>query len=454
MGLAVNAPVNDNVHDLERDLAWFEKVLEARLKSYFGTNAKAASPATPPDPPHLVGSSSPYARFVTEHELSVPERLALLLALIPSVRPQLLDVLWTRNDGTQRGFTEFGGRQGNSHGGFVPTGETALFLLSGDDLGRRFEAIALFDPDRFLSRYGVVSLTGAAPGEPPMSGILAVGQEYLDALTTGGDYRPGFSTDFPARVIATELDWGDLVLPPSTLDALEDIRRWVLYGATLMEDWGMRQRLSPGFTALFFGPPGTGKTLSACLLGKHCACDVYRVDLSMTVSKYIGETEKNLGRVFDAARDKGWILFFDEADALFGKRTKVEDSHDRFANQEVSFLLQRIEEFKGVTILASNLKGNIDDAFLRRFQSVVAFPMPKPSERLRLWHDAFPRQVELEETIDLADIAERHELSGGTIMNIVRYACLMAASRGTKRVLLDDVNEGIRREFLKEGRAL
>ena len=210
----------------------------------------------------------------------------------------------------------------------------------------------------------------------------------------------------------------------------------------------------PGSRSLFIGPPGTGKTLSACLLGKHCGCDVYKVDLSLVVSKYIGETEKNLARIFDAAEHKGWILFFDEADALFGKRTRVEDSHDRYANQEVSFLLQRIEEFDGVVILASNFRANIDDAFVRRFQSVVHFPMPKPPERLRIWRDAFPPHAHARRPLDLGRIAEKYELSGGTIMNVVRYASLMAVSRGGAAIALEDVEEGVRREFIKDGRAL
>ena len=214
-------------------------------------------------------------------------------------------------------------------------------------------------------------------------------------------------------------------------------------------------KLRPGFTSLFYGPPGTGKTLSACLLGKHCGCDVYKVDLSMVVSKYIGETEKNLARVFDLAEHKGWILFFDEADALFGKRTRVDDSHDRYANQEISFLLQRIEDFDGVVILASNFKANIDDAFVRRFQSVVHFPMPKPPRAAAHLARGVPAARARSTTrIDLGRIAEQYELSGGTIMNVVRYASLMALSRGGEAIALDDVEEGVRRELLKEGRAL
>jgi ATPase family protein associated with various cellular activities (AAA) len=447
-----------NARDLEAELEWFAAVLDARLQAYFGTGAQDGAPPPRRDvlslqPPALAGSNSHYACFLREQEVPPAARLVILLALIPHVRPQLLDVLWTRNEATQRGFTEFGGVQGTSHGGFLPTGETAAFLLAGDDLAARFETARLFEGDQFLARQNVLHLSPVSAGESQLSGVVVLSREFLHRFTTGLERKPSFNSDFPARLIRTELAWRDLVLPAATLEQLEEIKHWMLHGKTLLDEWGMRHKLRPGFTSLFHGPPGTGKTLSACLLGKHCGCDVYKVDLSMIVSKYVGETEKNLARVFDLAEHKGWILFFDEADALFGKRTKVDDSHDRFANQEISYLLQRIEDFDGVVILASNFKANIDDAFLRRFQSVVCFPMPRPAERLRIWREAFPRPARLEQRIELPRIAEKHELSGGTILNVVRYASLLALSRGSHTILLDDLEEGTRRELLKEGRA-
>jgi hypothetical protein len=443
----------DNARDLERELEWFASLLDARLKTYFGKDMSRHVPEIPPPP--LVESQSPWAQFIRQHEVPASVRAVIVLALIPHIRPQLLDVLWVRNDDTQRGFTEFGGIQSTSNGGFVPTGETAAFLLAGDDLAARFELMRLFDSDQLLVSKNVVHLGPLAGGaEPRLSGALVVSREFLHRVTTGVERKPTFSTEFPARLIHTELNWSELVLPASTLEQLEEIKRWVLYGDVLLGEWGMRHKLYPGFTCLFHGPPGTGKTLSACLLGKHCGCDVYKVDLSMIVSKYIGETEKNLARIFDMAEHKRWILFFDEADALFGKRTRVDDAHDRFANQEISFLLQRIEEFDGVVILASNFKANIDDAFLRRFHSIVQFPMPRQPERLRLWGEAFSPQSQLEERVDLARLAEKHDMTGGTIMNVVRYASLMALSRGGNTILLDDIHEGVRREFLKEGRSV
>jgi SpoVK/Ycf46/Vps4 family AAA+-type ATPase len=209
---------------------------------------------------------------------------------------------------------------------------------------------------------------------------------------------------------------------------LEEIQTFLDHGSTLLEDWGMAARLRPGCRALFHGPPGTGKTLSAALLGKRTGLEVQRVDLSLLVSKYIGETEKNLARVFEQAERQRWILFFDEADALFGKRSDTKDAHDRYANQEVAYLLQRIETFEGVAILASNLHQNLDEAFLRRFEAVVYFPPPRAEERLRLWREGFSTKARV--TADLERIARQHDLSGGAIINVIRRVSLAAIARG------------------------
>jgi hypothetical protein len=443
--------LTDNARALEAEIEWLARVLDARLKAYFDSNGPRRD-VEEIAPPSL--GAGLYAEFIRQHEVPPSVRLVMLLALVPHIRPQLLDVLWSRNEATQRGFTELGGVHGTSHGGFIPTGETAAFLLAGDDLAARFEVTRLFEGDQFLARHNVLHLAPTSAAEPLLSGALTLSREHLHRFTTGAARKPTFSSDFPARLIETRLDWEHLVLPASTLEQLEEIKHWVLHGDTLLDHWEMRPKLRPGFTSLFHGPPGTGKTLSACLLGKHCGCDVYKIDLSLIISKYIGETEKNLAGIFDLAEHKGWILFFDEADALFGRRTRVDDSHDRYANQEISFLLQRIEEFNGVVILASNMKSNIDDAFLRRFHSVIHFPVPRAAERQRIWRNAFSPKTTLEDRIDLGRLAERYELAGGTIMNVVRYSSLKALSRSEAVIRLEDMEEGIRRELMKEGRTL
>jgi hypothetical protein len=443
----------ENARDLERELKWFAEVLDARLKLYFAQPGAVHSvfDITPPD---LSGSHSPYAQFTRHYQWSFAERIVVLLALIPLVRPQLLDVLWSRNEATGRGFTEFGGVNGVTHGGFLPTGETAVFIMAGDDLATRFEVTRLFESDHVFACHNILHLSTVNAGESLLSSAIIISREHRHLFTTGIQCKPNFNSEFPARLIETQLDWDYLVLPESTLEQLDEIKNWILHGQRLLQDWDMAKKLQPGFTSLFSGSPGTGKTLSACLLGQHCGCDVYKIDLSMIASKYIGETEKNLARIFDMAEHKNWILFFDEADALFGKRTQVQDSHDRFANQEISFLLQRIEEFHGVVILTSNIKTNIDDAFIRRFHSVINFPMPRPAERLRIWQNAFSPKTVMEESVDLAAVADKYDLSGGTIMNVVRYSSLKALSRNASVIFQEDIEAGIRREFLKEGRTV
>ncbi len=444
---------------LHVELEWLAEALRRRLESYFNPMT-SSSPALPGDvlpPPPLPASGSAYADALARHRFDASERLLMALALAPLLRPQLLDVLWSRNDTTQRPFTEFGasvGSSGTSAGGFAPTGETACFLLAGDAIGARLEALQRLSPTGRLMREDLLRLAPPGAGELALAGTLRPSERFVSEAIPGAASQLRSDVSSPAQRVTTGLDWPDLVLPAATLSQLDDIGSWLTHSRTLLDTWGLKRRIAPGFTSLFHGPSGTGKTLSACLLGARCRREVHRVDLSLVVSKYIGETEKNLARLFDTAQSGGWILFFDEADALFGKRTGVADAHDRHANQEVSYLLQRIESFEGVVILASNLRHNIDDAFLRRFQSVVTFALPKAPERLRLWREGFPEAVKLEPTIDLERLAQRHELSGGTIMNVVRYACLRALSRAETLIRAEDLDEGVRRELLKEGRAL
>ena len=443
-----------NSEVIERELDWLAEVVDIRLKSYFDKDRTNKSPSLLPDAPNLEDVDGSFAQFISYNQLNLAERLLLILTMTPYLRPQLLDVMWTKNEATGRGFTEFGGAAGPNHGGVLPTAETALFLYAEDSLESRFELMKLLNGDSLLISGSVIKLQSVAHHEPWPSGVLTISRDQIDKLTHQFEFQPSYNSDFPAQRITTQLDWDDLVLPASVLDQLAEIHHWVLYGQTLLSQWGMQDRLAPGYTTLLYGPPGTGKTLSASLLGKYCGCDVYRIDLSMMVSKYIGETEKNLARVFDAAEKRKWILFFDEADALFGKRTKVENSHDRHANQEVSFLLQRIESFAGVVLLASNIKFNIDDSFIRRFQSVIEFPMPNVNERLRLWQQSFPKNVHLESKINLQQLASDHDLSGGMILNVIRFASLRTLSRQATEICLDDIRDGIRREYLKEGRGI
>ena len=446
--------MNANARDLEAELGWFAKVLDLRFNQYFGLGQSADVPPVPPLPPDHSGSRSSYAKMLDEFRPTFDERLALVLALVPHLRPRLLDVFHTRNSTFDRRFTEFGGVRSGPDGDFQPTAETLAFILGGDSIEARLKVASLIDPDQPLARRNMVRPSPSSPDEDVMKAALRVSPDMLSRLLLGEAPGPAFGAHFPAQRIETSLEWSDLVLHPGTRAQVAEIEAWIEHGPTLMETWGMKRVLRPGYRCLFYGPAGTGKTMTATLIGKATGRPVYRIDLSLVVSKYIGETEKNLARVFDGAQSRGWILFFDEADALFGKRGESKDAHDRYANQEVSFLLQRVETFDGIAILASNLRDNIDQAFARRFESVIHFPVPRPEERLQLWTGGFPAEARFGPDVDLDEIARDHVLTGGAIMNAIRFAALSALSEGGRPIAKSHLVHAIRREFAKEGRAI
>ncbi|MGA8044637.1 MAG: ATP-binding protein [Dermatophilaceae bacterium] len=214
-----------------------------------------------------------------------------------------------------------------------------------------------------------------------LSGRLKPDPEAVERLTTGSVNRPSSRIAFPAEHLHTEMEWDEVVLHPKTEHQIREIEDWLKDNPVLVEDGGMGERVKPGYRVLFHGPAGSGKTLTAALLGKTTGRPVVRIDLSRVVSKYMGETEKNLSRLFDQARHEGWILFFDEADALFGKRTAIRDAHDKYANQEVVYLRQAIQTHPGLVILATNQRDNIDDEVLRPPAASIQFLPPTRMNR-------------------------------------------------------------------------
>lgn len=258
----------------------------------------------------------------------------------------------------------------------------------------------------------------------------------------------------PAQYIKTDLEWEDLILNKKTLDQIKEIQIWLKYNKTLLHDWKMKDRFKPGYRVMFHGPSGTGKTITAKLLGKYANLDVYRIDLSVLISKYIGETEKNLEKLFGKATRKEWILFFDEADSLFGKRSNVNDAHDKYANQEVSYLLQRLEAYPGLIIFSSNYKSNLDTSFKRRFQSVIEFELPSINERLALWQKILPKNIALQNTISLEEIAKKYSLTGANINNVVQYSCLNTIANENKTIQKTYLMEGIKNEYQKEDKTM
>ncbi len=438
---------------IEDEINWFTRLLDARIRLYFEQECEFGSIYEIMPPPVKPGCSE-YAVLLDEYELTFNERLIMILALIPHLRPQALDTLFISNVNTGRAYTEFGGWKGNVHGGFLPTGETAAFILTGTDINKRIEMMRYFDETHTFAVHGLLSLEDRTDQEPVLSGRLSISRDIVNRCTGRSYQRPDFSASFPAKRINSALEWDELVLADEVMDEVNNINAWVKHQSTIMHDWALERIIKPGYRALFYGPPGTGKSLTVALLGAATGLDVYRIDLSQITSKYIGETEKNLSNVFRQAERKKWILFFDEADALFGKRTQTSSANDRYANQEVAYLLQRIEDFPGVVILATNLKANIDEAFARRFQSLVYFPMPDVDERTRLWRTALNGKCKLNEDVCVVKLAERYELSGGGISNVIRYGALSALRRNSDVICLSDLTTGISKELKKEGKTL
>ncbi len=420
---------------------WFNRMLTTAIQLYFqqGCEYSSIEEIVPPDDGWL-------EEMTGQQDISFNDRVIIMLALMPHTCPQALDIFFVQNKNFDRQYTEFGGWKGLSHGGFLPTGETASFIIAGEDMEKKKTVIRMFQRDYWFYTKNILRLEGAGEGEPFLSGQLRPSEEFLSHVLLDREYKPDYNIGFPAKRITTELEWKDMVLDYNTLEALEEINTWIEHQHTIMKEWGLKRFLKPGYRALFYGPPGTGKTLAATLLGKKNNMDVYRVDLSMIVSKYIGETEKNLAKVFDMAENRNWILFFDEADALFGKRTSTNTSNDRHANQEVAYLLQRIEDFPGTVILATNLKSNIDEAFSRRFQSIIYFPMPDEELRAALWRSMLPKEWLGDDAEGLIETAAQTELSGGSIANVVRRCAITLVENQQQMLSLVLLHDSIHRE--------
>lgn len=464
--------LDQNAQVLTRELAWCDAMIQARLQAYFSPNKNKnesmgkegrIDQSSLPNPPLYssdYGSSlsfqkesqGPYADFIFTHELNSLSRLMLAFAMASELKPSLFDVLLSRNETTGLNFFEFGMQLEDDRP--YATGETLAFILFGTELVERFkvqgslQALIQMDSGTLnLDKSGTpsqaslsrVSLSGLSDvlaldksqSQSMMQVPLKMQEEALYRFTSCRPYRPESSPQFPAQYIDTQLDWDQLVLPQTVMTQVSEIQAYVAHGDQLMKQWHLGGKIRPGYRALFYGPPGTGKTLAASLLGKVTGHDVYRVDISLMVSKYIGETEKNLSKVFAMAENKKWILFFDEADALFGKRNQANSANDQFANQNVAYLLQRIENFNGVVILASNLKDNLDEAFFRRFESMVYFSLPEAEERLQLWQKSFSDVAQLEAKIDLVELARKYPLSGANIINVIRYASMQSILRAS-----------------------
>ena len=328
--------------------------------------------------------------------------------------------------------------------------QNAVEALDTKIAGGELESLA----DRFvLTPVQISAAVESAQNARYLSGAEVLAALAAPALFEAARAQSDRSLGSLASKVKTLHGWDDLVLPRSALQRVKEIAAAIRHRHVVYSEWGFDQRIATGIglKILFSGASGTGKTMTAGVIAADLGLDLYKIDLSGIVSKYIGETEKNLDRIFHAAQSSNAILFFDEADALFGKRSEVNDAHDRYANIEVAYLLQKIEEYEGVVILASNLSKNIDLAFARRMHYVVEFPLPDETHREKLWRGMFPAAVPLGQDVDFKFLSRQFPIAGGDIRNVALEAAFLAAEDG-RVVTMKQLAKALARQMMKQGK--
>lgn len=444
--------VEDNSDVIAQELNWLSQLLDARLQEINGTEIHARSlQFSEVELPSLEGKKSAYAELVQSLSLGRADRLLLITALAPHVRPEFFTRrLRDDKSSLKVQYPEFGGCFDSVFMHFIPSLQTAVFLLAGNDL----PAQSLYQLTLLGSRLVTEQVIGLRTSFANDDGgertqILSLAPEFTHYLLSSRKPRLDFGRAFPASQVSTDLGWEDLTLNEFTMDQVKEVMNWVKMSSLM----NSTDKIRPGYPCLFYGPPGTGKSLTAKLIGKEYQKDVFRVDLSMIVSKYVGETEKNLAHLFDRAENHDCILFFDEADALFTRRTEVSSSNDKWANLEMSYLLQRMEEYPGLTILATNLKDNIDTAMTRRFESMIYFGRPDAEQRARLWKQLLPREFSYAKNVSL-DKLSGFDLTGGNITNVIKFCCAQSLSNGGYEIGGELLLRGVKRELAKENRTV
>ncbi len=382
------------------------------------------------------------------------EQIGVALCLAPMLAPDMLEQAFKEEAKNESSSSSLGGIPGQQHRGLFATGETLAHFYCNGDLQKRIDLIRSL-PAYLSEPEALLHIEAAPPGEPFLSGKLALSNYCRNAYSGYGIlYEQRISQLNLGGFIHSNLELEDLVLPAEVLESLEEITDWEFYFDKEKKPARFARRMKKGLKVLFYGKPGTGKSETASILGKRFNRQIYRIDLAQVVSKYIGETEKNLSRVFELAESRDWILFFDEGDALFGRRTSINSSNDRYANQETAYLLQRIEDFDGILIVSSNSIENIDSAYQRRFHIMVEFSMPDQFTRSQIWEKLLNELgTEIRLSPEEWDHLALTDLSGGNITNVVQYAYLKTF-RKKQPITFPILKSGIVRELRKENRLM
>ena len=334
----------------------------------------------------------------------------------------------------------------------APTLQTAIYLYAGNDDDRTMEGHAILHKRNALFLDGILKLTPPNSNNTFFSSFLvSLDTAYFSHFLYGKKIRLDEMENFPAQLLETNKTFKDLVLDDNTRLQLVTVMNYAKHYKTMYQKTGGQLQ---GYVTMFFGPPGTGKTMTASVLGKELGIDVYKVNLSRVISKYIGETEKNLEVVFDRLGGRDCILFFDEADALFGKRSEVTEANDRYANQEIAYLLQKIDQCQCLVILATNFRQNLDTAFTRRILSTIKIDWPSMNERQLIWEKTLVEPFTYSPSDLPKTLAGKYAITGSNINNIIKLGCYEALENDTHEITLPLLEPFIKREYIKERRSV
>ena len=437
-----NSGNTEDKSSLIAEMEWLQQLIDYRCEALYHDDFPMPESLT--QLPELDPNSA-YGKIVLEHELDRLSRVVFALAVATEFDQSVFKrAVYTLERGAADN-TDIGGEFDAAKKMFKPTFQTALFVIAGKDRLQRANCAAQLYEGNALLKAQIVYNTKP---EHFMQGVIELDNAYLRYILTGTPPQLDHGKYFPAQLLKNGQKIDDVITAEAIKTSLFPIGKYIYSMNNNFYTQG-NHKFKKGFMALFYGPPGTGKTMLAGALANEYGIDMYRVDLSQVVSKYIGETEKNLEVLFDRLQGKNCMLFFDEADALFGKRAEVQDAQDRFANQEVSYLLQRIEQFDGLTILATNFENNLDDAFKRRINVMIHMIRPKEEERKQLWQFYLPEGHHFKDEQLLDYLTREFGYTGANIKNVMEMLALDMFEKQTQEVTLDLIKPYLTIENIK-----
>lgn len=400
----------------------------------------------------ILSSHDEYGRLIRKHNFNNEERLLLALALCNHCDPRTLNC-FMESPQLQMMSRILKSENGLS---ILPTAETFFFLVAGTNYSEYIHLHRYFNTDHPFYKESILDLADAAAGVSKFDGALSVPVAYRDLLLYNKYQPPRFSSEFPAHLLTTKLNWSDLVLMPYTQSLLDEMKNRLVHEADV-RTWEtvtgkLNDHMRPGMRVLLYGASGQGKTLTTALFGKLLNRDVYRIDLSAIISKYVGETSKNLRNLFDAAERKDWIIFIDEGDALLGMRADLSSAQSNTAhssNQDVAYILQRIETFDGIIIVATNLANNIDAAFERRFEGRIMYVALSSEMQMKVWNNVWPKKLRMDAGTNLGTLLAQNSLSPASIVNVVQRIAIMMAEQSKTEVSAELIRKCVMDETLK-----